>query len=274
MDKTRLERIISDFYTVSGMETSLISSDFHSIAISKCPYKNFCSFLHRAPGASRLCRASDIERLSEAKETSAPLIYTCPAGIVEAIIPIIKNDRAAAYIFTSMGINSSELADKDVLALAQAIAPTLDTGELEEKISEMKHLTSEEISAYCNMLLIIAAHIGNDETLLHGAESIGTLVKHYVKKNLREKLTLSDIAWNLHCSTVTLTEHFKAEFGITIIEYVTKKRMELAEGLLISTDEPLREVAAMCGFPDVEYFSRTFKRYHGISPAAWRRDNK
>ena len=95
-----------------------------------------------------------------------------------------------------------------------------------------------------------------------------------MKKNLSSKITLNDIARALHCSTVTLTEHFKAEFGITIMEYVTKKRMELAERLLLTTDEPLREVAGLSGFSDVEYFSRTFKRFYGTSPAAWRKEEK
>ena len=51
-------------------------------------------------------------------------------------------------------------------------------------------------------------------------------------------------------------------------------QMQLAEKLLISTDEPLREVAQASGFADVEYFSRTFKKHHGVSPAAWRKANK
>ena len=100
------------------------------------------------------------------------------------------------------------------------------------------------------------------------------MIKRYIKNNLTEKITLSDIAWHLHCSTVTLTEHFKKEFGITIMEYVTKKRMQLAERLLITTDKTLGEIALMSGFSDVEYFSRVFKRYHSTPPGEWRKDNK
>jgi AraC-like DNA-binding protein len=122
------------------------------------------------------------------------------------------------------------------------------------------------------MMKVLAEYIANDDTLLGDYESIGQLIKRYVKNNLARKLTLNEIARNLHCSTVTLTEHFKREFGITINEYITKKRMSLAEKLLLSTDKPLREVAALCGFPDVEYFSRTFKKFHDISPASWRRE--
>ena len=118
---------------------------------------------------------------------------------------------------------------------------------------------------------LIAEYIANDDSLIIAQSSIGQHIKRYVKGNLARKLTLKDIARSLHCSTVTLTEHFKLEFGITINEYITKKRMELAEKLLLSSDKPLREIASLTGFADVEYFSRTFKKHHGISPASWRR---
>jgi AraC-like DNA-binding protein len=47
--------------------------------------------------------------------------------------------------------------------------------------------------------------------------------------------------------------------------------MDLSEKLLLTTDARLGEIAQAVGFADVEYFSRTFKRFHGISPAAWRK---
>ena len=61
---------------------------------------------------------------------------------------------------------------------------------------------------------------------------------------------------------------------MTINEYINLKRMNLSEKLLLTTDKPLRDIAALTGFSDVEYFSRTFKKYHAISPAAWRRENR
>ena len=274
MDKSKLDGLLSDFYIVSGMEISVISRDFHSVAIRRSGGRNFCSLLHRAEGMIDKCKASDVEHLATVGESGTPHVYTCHAGICEAIVPIVSGDGIVGYLFASMGINTDETSDAEILERVKASAPKLDVETAREMISKMKHLTRREIDAYVGMLLLLAEHIGNDDSLLLGNESIGRQIKYYVKKNLTRKLTLSDIAWNLHCSTVTLTEHFKAEFGITVIEYVTKKRMELAEKLLITTDEPLREIATMTGYSDVEYFSRTFKRYHGTSPAAWRNFNK
>ena len=104
--------------------------------------------------------------------------------------------------------------------------------------------------------------------------TIGQLVKSYVKNNLSKKITLSDISWKLHYSTVTLTEHFKNEYDMTIMEYVMKKRMEKASRLLHNSELSIREVAEDCGFSDNEYFSRCFKNTYGVSPVTWRKQLK
>ena len=146
-----------------------------------------------------------------------------------------------------MGINSDKVSDRDVVSLIESNLHTECSDNLFFCIGAMKHLGGKECEAYFSMLKIISEHITNEKTVFFGTESIGKLVKNYVKNNLSDKLTLKDIARNLHCSTVTLTEHFKGEFGITIVEYITKKRMQQSELLLVTTDTPLREVAALCG---------------------------
>jgi len=274
MDTAKLNRILEDYYRISGMEISVLDSYFHTIAVCRPADGTFCSAFHRAQGAPDICKASDIERLSYVKSGGEATLYTCPCGITEAIVPIIRGDSIAAYVISAMGICTSDIDDSGVLEKTRMLAPRLSPELLLPRIAELKHLDFGTMHAYYNMLKMVAEHIANDETLFPDDESIGMLVKYYVKNNLAGKITLADIAWNLHCSTVTLTEHFKAEFGITVMEYVTKKRMEQAEKILLATDEPLREVAVRVGYSDVEYFSRTFKRFHGISPAAWRKKNR
>lgn len=272
MDKARLDEMLEDFYTVTGMEISLLNPRFHTVSVKRSREGSFCSYLHGAAESIDVCKASDKERLSEVEESGRATVYTCPAGITEAILPVVRGEVIIAYLICSMGIRESDR--EKVLQLAERVAPRLDTKELCRVIDGVRVLTDREIDAHLGMLRLLAEHIGADKTLTDDEESIGKLVKYYVRNNLDKKLTLADIALDLHCSTVTLTEHFKEEFGITIMEYVTRKRMDLAEKLLITTDEPLREIAALTGFSDVEYFSRTFKKHHGTSPAAWRRANK
>ncbi len=274
MNKTALDALLADFYTVSGMETSVLDVDFHTVAMARAPQKNICSLIHRAEGAGSLCKASDIEKLTVVRQSREPLVYSCPYGITEAIIPIFSQDGICGYVFSTVGFKKDTYGECLEALLSNESLKKVGNSSIERLSAEMRVLSDNEISAYLSMLRLLAEHIGNSDAHLFGNESIGALIKRYIKNNLSSKITLNDIARELHCSTVTLTERFKEEFGITIIDYVTKKRMSLAESLLISTDSPLREIAGMSGFADVEYFSRTFKKYHGISPAAWRKREK
>ena len=269
MRKGSIEEILNDFHVVSGMDISVVDSDFHTLSMSRCEGETLCSALHRDVRAIDTCKASDIERLSAVKSSVTPLLYTCPFGITEAIVPIIRDGELIGYIISALGIEKSSI---DNVTMLSTIGKDIDKHLVLSEINKAKKLTEAEINAYFNMMKVLADYIANDDSLLNDYESIGQLIKRYVKNNLARKLTLNELARNLHCSTVTLTEHFKREFGITINEYITKKRMELAEKVLLSTDKPLREIATLTGFADVEYFSRTFKKHHGISPASWRRE--
>ena len=271
MSRADLEKILRDFHTVSGMDISVVDREFHTLSLTRSPAATLCSAIHRDPSAIDICKESDIERLSQAKSSQQPIIYTCPFGITEVIVPIIRDDEPIAYIISSLGIEKGK--EDEALNLCTRNRKK-DKCWMQELINSSKRYTREELDAYYNMIKMLANYIIGDDALTDENASIGPLIKRYIKNNISKKLTLKDIARNLHCSTVTLTEHFKAEFGMTINEYINLKRMNLSEKLLLTTDKPLRDIAALTGFSDVEYFSRTFKKYHAISPAAWRRENR
>lgn len=261
-----LDDIVRDFYTVSSMDISIVDRDFRSLAIRRGK-DNICSALHRDRTAVEKCKASDIEQLNYVKSARTPILYSCPFGITEAIIPILRDSEPVGYIISTLGIRAR---DVDNIRNLCAV-PVGNEGQLSELINGSEALCDEKIASYFNMLKIMAEYVASDSSLISESESIGRLIKRFIKGNIARKLTLHELARNLHCSTVTLTEHFKAEFGITINGYITSKRMELAEKLMLSTDKPLREISVQCGFADVEYFSRTFKKHHGKSPALWRK---
>jgi AraC-like DNA-binding protein len=142
------------------------------------------------------------------------------------------------------------------------------------KLADMVRYTEEEVCALCDTLTVFAAYFENSTQLLPNEKTIGQMVKSYIVQNLSKKITLSELSLHTHCSTVTLTEHFKDEYGITIMDYVMKKRMEKARRLLANSELSIREVAEECGFSDNEYFSRCFKEWHGAAPTVWKKKQK
>lgn len=233
----------------------------------------YCTCIHKSEHCLDICLESDRCGMAKAKESGELHIYKCPFGVYEAIMPIRKNEEIVGYLFLGMGVEDDKEAKKALLTKALDISPTLNKKMIEKSILSMPSFPKAKLEAFAYMLPMIAEYIEANNLLADGDMTIGQLVKGYVKNNISKKITLSDISWHLHCSTVTLTEHFKKEFGITIMEYVMKKKMQRAEQLLLNSDMSIREVSEACGFPSIEYFSRSFKKHSGLSPYAWRSAN-
>jgi AraC-like DNA-binding protein len=62
--------------------------------------------------------------------------------------------------------------------------------------------------------------------------------------------------------------------GISPARYVTKLRMEDAVATLRASALPIKAVAQRCGFADADYFSKVFRRTHGMTPRAFRRGQR
>ena len=66
---------------------------------------------------------------------------------------------------------------------------------------------------------------------------------------------------------------FKKAYGVTIIKYVTDKRLSLARELLCTTELSVRSVAYSCGFSDEIHFMKAFKKATGLSCLRYRKLN-
>jgi len=64
---------------------------------------------------------------------------------------------------------------------------------------------------------------------------------------------------------------FASQIGRSPIVCLAQVRMELARRLLLDPQAQVKAVAASCGYPDVNYFVRQFRRHHGAPPAGWRK---
>lgn len=84
-------------------------------------------------------------------------------------------------------------------------------------------------------------------------------------------LSLSAHAQKIGINASYLSALFKKETGLTLTDYVSRCRVEYAIFLLNSTDMQIQTIAQHCGMPDVNYFTRTFKKHTGKTPSEYRR---
>lgn len=94
--------------------------------------------------------------------------------------------------------------------------------------------------------------------------------RQYIQEHARERLTLTQIAWQLQLSGEHLARLFKQHAGYTVFDYVDQVRLEHAKKLLLTTDLPIAQVAPMCGFGSANLLGRHFKARMGQTPLDYR----
>ena len=93
----------------------------------------------------------------------------------------------------------------------------------------------------------------------------------YIETHLSEKLMLNDIAEKAHFSAFHFHRIFSLVVGETVNNFITRKRIEKAAGLLIHQKEtPITEISELLGFSSLSSFSRGFKKFYGVSPVEFK----
>jgi YesN/AraC family two-component response regulator len=91
-----------------------------------------------------------------------------------------------------------------------------------------------------------------------------------IETDLVADLSLKAHAEYLSVNASYLSNLFKKETGITLTEYVNRARIDHAIFLLNTTDMQIQTIAQNCGVPDVNYFTKLFKRTIGKTPKEYR----
>lgn len=128
-------------------------------------------------------------------------------------------------------------------------------------VSACRKLQNEMLRKYC---LLVKNHS------LKGYSPLIQRVIMYVASDLTADLTLSSISEILKTNPSYLSSQFKKETGTTLTDYVNKKRIEHALLLLNSTSMQIQTIAQYCGIPDVNYFTKLFKKYVNKTPKEYR----
>ena len=95
----------------------------------------------------------------------------------------------------------------------------------------------------------------------------------FIDNNLASNLSLTTVSEAAFYSPFHFHRVFKFVTGETLNEYITRQRIEKAAATLLHTSSKSMEVAHMYGFSDSSSFSRAFKKYFGVSPSEFKKQN-
>lgn len=92
----------------------------------------------------------------------------------------------------------------------------------------------------------------------------------YIENNVGREISLNEISEKLNISSYYFSKLFKEETNEGFIEYLTKRRVEMAKEMLKDPSKSIKEVGSSCGYSDPNYFSRIFKKSTGMTPTEYK----
>jgi AraC-like DNA-binding protein len=143
--------------------------------------------------------------------------------------------------------------------LSSEFAKIIESTDSESKLDVLPHTM---IRKYC-LLVKNYSRIGNS--------SVVQLSLDYIDANYQDSLTLDLLAKLCNVTGSYLSTVFKKETGVTVTDYIHKTRVRQSLILLNTTSLSIQEIAQRCGYSDVNYFIRTFKKYQQLTPKAYRK---
>ncbi|MGN8645951.1 AraC family transcriptional regulator [Gracilibacillus sp. HCP3S3_G5_1] len=156
--------------------------------------------------------------------------------------------------------------------------------QFEDKLSSInKEFTSSDIGCRHASLLIVQQIIINlyrifAKTTSKQNEAIETYsyswineILEYIERNIHTKLTLSELANQALVSPAHLSRVFKETTGMNVTSYINQKRIIVVKELLIEDNYTINNIAELTGFESMPHFYRTFKKYTGMTPSAYRK---
>lgn len=95
----------------------------------------------------------------------------------------------------------------------------------------------------------------------------------YIDNHYNEEITLGTVADQIGFSKYHFSRVFKQYTGYTFCDYLTYRRIKVAEDFLASPDYSITEVAMQAGFSSISTFNRLFKQQKGCTPSEYRSKN-
>jgi len=218
------------------------------------PERTLCAFWAAMPHRTAPCPEPETFVFSIALPLAKFLHWNLPAKLSRALLDgQLLCTPHNAMDEMSMRRWRADLADDSIESIA------IVSLELEARLRRMaRSLDSASLPAF----------------EMHTASTLGAgkaeRMARYMVEHFSEPLRVEDIARSAHVHPAYAMRLFRETYGVSVIEYLTQRRIAHAQMLLATTDESIASIAAASGFHTVSRFYAAFREHCGRSPRTYR----
>lgn len=265
-DYKKINDLLNDFYKSTGIAVGFYDALSNPIGGSSV-LSPFCKKIKANKSACLECEKSNHTGIKLCSEKGATTVYTCHAGLVETVTPVVFDGVVIAYMQTGQFIDKEKVFSNEDKIRSAEKKYGFTTGELVSLYKDLPVVTKEKLSALNNIMNVLIKSLWENGLIKLTRSAFAVKIEKYISDNLENKILLKEICDKFYLSKNAIYRLFSQEFNLTFGEYLIKLRLEKAQKLLKENkDLSIIEVSEKCGFLDVNYFIRLFKNRVGITP--------
>ncbi len=269
------------FRAATGLPLLLVDSNPHAWCVGSGSSQRspFCQKLALCLNACRGCIETN-RLLMERAAVAGPTSCHCFAGMAATAVPVRAGDVLVGFLKTGQVFTNVPEPQ-----LFEEIAGTLSgQGLRSEEISALRQAyfqtQSIEPERYQSMVILLTAfaeQLGKHaEKLLaeeggDGHEAVARAKRH-IELHMSQPLPLPEVANVSGLSTSQFCRVFKQTTGLSLVDYVNRRRVEAAKRLLLKPGARISEVAFQTSYQSISQFNRCFRQLTGRTPSRYRQE--
>lgn len=192
------------------------------------------------------------------------VLYLHPQRMLDALRPLV--DTAALAVFFQDSVRNLSIEGGKRMRIQSLLARMRKEDELMQLASALQ--ICQELLSPGNQHWLCTATSAN----AYSSKSQARVrrVMRFIRENFRDQITLAGAADHAGMQVHAFCRFFKGLTHRTFSDFLNEVRVEHACELLRQSDAPVTSVAYECGFNNLSYFNRTFKRLQGVTPSRFR----
>lgn len=269
------------FRSATGLPLRLVDNDTGNWCLDdeSTNRSPFCEKLNLCKTACHACISINQRLMAEAA-VSGPSTCHCFAGMYASAVPIKAGNKLIGFLKTGQVFHTVP-AKSVFTSLAKTLSRQgLTATQIDELHAAYRQTRAVEPERYQSMITLLATfaeQLGKHAeklTLISENSEPAAIVraKKFIEQTLADPLPLPLVARQAGLSESHFCRLFKETTGLTLTDYINRRRIEWAKRELLKPEVRVSEIAFQIGYQSLSQFNRSFARFTGNSPTNFRRE--
>lgn len=269
------------FRSATGLPLRLVDNDTGAWCLDEESTNRspFCEKLNLCKTSCTACISVNQLLMSEAA-VSGPTTCHCFAGMSASAVPIKAENKVLGFLKTGQVFHTvpdEATFDEVAKTLSRQGLSKSQAEALREAYLQTRFVEPERYQSMITLLATFAEQLGKHAeklALISGNSDPAPIVKakKFIEQTLADPLPLPLVARQAGLSESHFCRLFKETTGLTLTDYINRRRIEWAKRELLKPEVRVSEIAFQIGYQSLSQFNRSFARFTGNSPTNFRRE--